>query len=61
MEYFDCLVFGVLWISPDLMIRNVVLRAKMKVREVEILCECLNNTNLPAGLERRISGVGAGY
>ena len=34
MAYFDHLVFGLIWVSPDVMIGYVVLRSKMKVHEV---------------------------
>ena len=41
------------------MIRNVVLRSKMKFHEVEIIWECLNNTNVPAVIELSVPGVGS--
>ena len=40
MAYFDHLIFVILWISPDVIIINVVLRANMKFPDVEILWEC---------------------
>ena len=40
MNFFDRLVLGLLRISPDAMIENVVLGTEMKFNEVDILWEC---------------------
>ena len=51
MVHFDCIIFGLIWIYPDVMVRNVVLRFKMNVQAVEILSKYWNNTNILAVVE----------
>ena len=61
MAYFYHLVFGQLWVTPDVMILYVVLRSKMKAREVKILWGFRNNINAPAVLELWVSVVWVWY
>ena len=37
MAYFDPYVFGLLCMYPDVMIRNIILRSKMKFHEIDIV------------------------
>ena len=54
MAYFDRLIFGLLWVSPDVMIGCVVLRSEMKVHAVYIICGVLKQ------YERTFSSVAVG-
>ena len=54
------LVYGLLLIYQDVIIGYVNLRAKIKFNEMQILWECIDNTNVPAVLDMRILVVGLG-
>ena len=38
MDYFNPLIFVLLWIDPDVILRTVILRLEMKFNEVKIVC-----------------------
>ena len=58
MVYFHRLIFGLIWVSPYMMICYLVLISKIKVHEVYIIWLCIKNTNILAVMELWVSEVG---